>query len=333
MIFSAQSMGCRSARRASAVALLSMLALARPATATPPRAESAEGSEADARSRFSEAVKLFKQGDVARALPLFEELASTTGSPNARLYVGHCHKQLERWRDAHAAFSAVVTETERLDGEKYEATRRAAQAELAALEPRVAKLVVALAEAPRALSVHVDGVEVSPKTFGSEWVLEPGSHRVEATGLDVEPISRTLVIEAGELKRISLSFTRIAQTEPHAGADSPSRRGELRTLGFVVGGVGVAGVAVWTIFGLQAKADYDALERECPDGCTNAASRDRIDHGKSSQTVANVGLAVGALGLAASGALLYLAFSEEETPRASVALSPGSASLSYEGRF
>ncbi len=321
--------------RPCAILFVAALALTRPATATPPPTETA-ATESDARSKFNEAVRLFKAGEVARALPLFEELASTTGSPNAELYVGHCLKHLERWRDAHVAFSAVAAEPRGTEDQKYEATREAARAELEALEARVAKLVVNWAEAPESFSLRLDGVEVDPHRFGSEWVLEPGSHRVEARGRDVEPISRTVAIEAGELKTISLSFVHVARPAAHesgTGAESPSRREKLRTLGFVAGGVGVAGVAVWTVFGLQAKADYDALERECPEGCANEKSRERIDSGKSSQTIANVGLAVGGVGLAASGALLYLAFSEDETPRASVALSPGSASLSYEGRF
>jgi hypothetical protein len=97
--------------------------------------------------------------------------------------------------------------------------------------------------------------------------------------------------------------------------------------------VGVAGVAVWTIFGLQAKSTYDELESECPDGCSDGAHRERVERGKSAQTIANVGLVIGAAGLAASGALLYLGFSDDETERASLSLSPGSASLRYEGRF
>jgi hypothetical protein len=323
-------------RRAATLALLAALVATHAATAVPPSGDDAEGSQADARSKFGEAVKLFKQGEVERSLPLFEELARTTGSPNARLYVGHCLKQLERWSEAHAAFSAVIAETTRLGDDKYELTRQAARAELEALEARVAKLVITLAEAPEELSLRVDGVPLDPNTLGSDRVLEPGSHRVEATGRGVEPILRTIVIEAGETKTLSLAFDQAARGASSEGGSAETgapSRGQLRTLGFAAAGVGVAGVAVWTLFGLQAKSAYDELESECPEGCTDSSHRDRIDSGKSSQTIANVGLAVGAVGLAAGGALLYLGFSDEESARPSLALSPGSASLSYRGRF
>lgn len=314
------------------LALLSTLGHVRLAAAAAPSAQ----QQAEARSKFGEAVKLFKQGEAARALPLFEEVANVTGSPNARLYVGHCLKQLERWRDAHAAFSTAIEETLRAGDEKYEVTRKAAQAELEALEPRVAKLVVALGHAPEELAMRLDGEALDPSTLGASWVLEPGSHRLEASGRGVEPILRTIAIEPGETKTVSLSFTSSGEPEREQRLGSEgaqANRARLRTLGFVAGGVGVAGVAVWTIFGLQAKGTYDELESDCPEGCSDGAHRERIESGKSAQTIANVGLVLGAAGLAASGALLYLGFSDDESERASLSLAPGSASLRYEGRF
>jgi hypothetical protein len=193
--------------------------------------------------------------------------------------------------------------------------------------------------------MRLDGVRLDPSSPGSSWVLEPGTHRLEASGRGVEPILRTVAIEAGETKTLSLSFTSSDEPEPERGLENEgasSSRGRLRTLGFVAGGVGVAGIAVWTIFGLQAKSTYDELEGECPEGCSDRAQspagdhearRDRIESGKSAQTIANVGLVMGAAGLAASGALLYLGFSDDQSERASLAVSPGSASLKYEGRF
>ncbi len=161
--------------------------------------------------------------------------------------------------------------------------------------------------------MRLDGVALDATTQGSRerWVPEPGTHRLEARGRGVEPILRTIAIEAGETRTVSLSFTSSGEQAPERGLDAEgasSSRGKLRTLG--LGG--------WR--GRRRRRGVDDLRppgekylrrarERVSEGCSDGAHRERIESGKSAQTMANVGLVLGAAGLAASGALLYLGFS------------------------
>jgi hypothetical protein len=338
---------CSCRPRTLALALLgALVSLASPAPAQAP--DSAQpGAETAAKEQFSRAVKLYKEGKAEQALPLFLEVANATRSPNARLYVGHCLVQLHKYVEAYRAFALTVKETGQRNSDKYDATREAAQAQLAVLSARVARLVISLADIPQGLAVAVDGTSVEEKELGAQLALEPGAHSIEARADGVVGVKREVNIEDGEVKTITLSFQKLEPGPPKAEAttsrapaptpaqaDTSAHGGTLRTLGFVAGGVGVAGFAVFTVAGLSAKSTYDQLSRECGSaGCADSAHRDAIDRGKSQQTVANLGLIVGAVGIAAGGTLLLLGLSQHPDTGASVALAPGGGTISYLGTF
>ena len=119
---------------------------------------------------------------------------------------------------------------------------------------------------------------------------------------------------------------------PPAGADDGTG---LRTAGFVAGGVGLAGLALFAIAGLGAKSAYDKLETECGGvPCTDEAHRSDIEGGKMLQTAANIGLAAGLTGLGVGATLLVLGSrspAEKRGPSASVSAS--GAMLTYGGHF
>ena len=325
------------------------LAWAAPSAAGPQAASAHEAGRrpmdaATAEAKFSAGLRLFKAGKMADALPVFREVADASGSPNARLYVGHCLQQLGKYVEAHRAFTAVVKQTTQRGDTKYEPTREAALAQLGLLEPRVAKVVVSVADVPTGLSVTLDGHPLEEKELGSPIVVEPGAHRVHATASEMAPVDRDVTVEAGESKTTVVIFKKLESAAPAPAeaaatpADAPRPSGHpLRTAGLVAGGVGVAGMAVFTVAGLMAKGTFDRMSEVCgSSGCSSAADLASIDTGRSQQTIANVGLVVGLAGLS-TGALLVLLGSRSRSADATsgVALSgaPGGASISYAGKF
>jgi hypothetical protein len=297
-------------------------------------AEPAAASAKDDKARFADAVRSYKAGDFAHALPEFEALARETGSPNAELYVGYCYAGLERPADAYAAFELAA----RTAGseERYAETRTAALNELSNLTLHIAKIVVSPVEQPPGLVVKVDGVVLDPEAFGSHRVFPAGDHRVEATATDRDPIVRDVHVEGGETKTVTLYFPKREAPAPGrtAAPISDENRGSgLRTAGFVAAGVGGAGLIAFVVGGLEARSVYNDLNRECGGSpCTDTAHQRDVDSGKSWQTVANVGLVVGGIGVATSATLLYFGYRKGET---SVALAPiaGGAVLSAKGHF
>ncbi len=306
------------------------------AWSAPLRAESAAPASApakDEKTRFAEAVRLYKAGDFAHALPEFDALASETGSPNARLYVGYCYAGLERPADAYAAFELAARGAG--SEARYAETRTAALSELSNLTLRIAKLVVSPVEQPPGLVVKVDGVVLEPGAFDTHRVFPPGDHRVEATATGHEPIVRDVHVEGGETKTVTLFFPK-KDAAPEPPAESRAARSDgsaLRTAGFVAAGVGGAGLITFVVGGLEAKRAHDSLEQACGAApCSDTAHQRAVDRGKSWQTVGNVGLVVGSIGVAASATLLYFGYRKGESS-VSVAPVAGGALLRGEARF
>jgi hypothetical protein len=237
----------------------------------------------------------------------------------------------------------VVKQTTQRGDTKYEQTREAALAQLGLLEPRIAKIVVSLVDVPSGLAVKLDGAPIEEKDLGSPVVVEPGAHKIEGTATDMAPVSRDLSVEAGESKTTILTFKKAdapaAAPEPTAAKAEapPSKPFPLRTVGFVAGGVGVAGLAVFTVAGLMANSTFKRMSDVCgTSGCSDAGQLSEIDKGRSQQTLANVGLAVGVVGLAAGATLIILGgrgHGSDSSATVAVSGIPGGGSISYAGKF
>jgi hypothetical protein len=332
-------------RHAGRLTLVAMLASASSSFAQPAQGPAAPMAESTAaKTQFVNAQRLFKMNQFAEALPIFLDVAETTHSPNARLYVGHCLQQLGKNVDAYKAFAAVVKEVTEHPDAKYAQTREAAVAQLAVLNVRLARIVVSPTDIPPNAMVKLDAAVVEQKDLGSSIVVEPGGHRVEVTADGAEPMLREVKIDGGELKTVTFSTqkvpdepaahapaSRLAPVEP---SDTPTEGGSAtRTIGLVVGGAGIAGLAVFTITGLMAKNTFGDLEAQCPSGCADAGHLDQINRGKTLQTTANVGLAVGLLGVGTGATLFFLGHKKRADNPVSVSLSNGGGMVSYAGRF
>lgn len=292
-------------------------------------------SASDPKARFTEATKLYKAGRLAEALPAFEALASETASPNAALYVGHCLKGLGKLADAYRAFEGSARGAG--NEERYAETRSAALSELAELGLRVGKLVVSPVETPEGLLVKLDGASLDPAAFGVHRVLEPGEHQVEAEAPDHDPIVQTIRLEGGETRTVTLYLKRREAAPAPPPPPSPARdtHTALKVGGFVAAGVGTVGLATFVVAGLGAQGVHDELEAECGKvPCLDAKHRDDADRGHSLQTVANVGLVVGIVGAAASGALFYFGYRDATSePTVGLSVQPRGVSASLRGRF
>jgi hypothetical protein len=79
----------------------------------------------------------------------------------------------------------------------------------------------------------------------------------------------------------------------------------------------------FAIFGSLARSTYDDLQTVCGGGPCPANKADEISSGKTYQTVANVGLALGILGVASGATLFVLSLPKASpTQNAALVLSP-----------
>jgi hypothetical protein len=275
----------------------------------------ADEGEAD---RFRAALEQFHARNYSAALPVFQQIVDRTGSPNARLYLARSLRALGRVAEAYEQMSitrrdaTAKAETE----ERYVGTRDASAAELAALEPRVGQVLVVFVEQLTHPKVTINGVELASERIGQPVAVMPGNVTVVASTASGEAaITRRLTINGGQLETLTMSFPQSegANAAPASEAPEPdgaedesaTTGGELRIVGYGVVGLGVAGMVMFGVAGAMANDKFDSVTEACGSRrCTDPAFADDIDSGKTLDTLTNVGLVVGLLGLSAGAALI-----------------------------
>ncbi len=157
------------------------------------------------------------------------------------------------------------------------------------------------------VKVSVDGKEVATKTDGKAIAIDPGEHvlRFEADGLPTA--TEKIVVRVGEknrLVKVQLGEAP-ATTAPVAPAPAPaqppigpprsgaSESSTPRTVGFVLGGVGILAIGGFAILGGTAKSDLDGLKSTCAPYCAQAD----LDSVKTRMLVGDILLGTGVAAL------------------------------------
>jgi hypothetical protein len=305
----------------------------------------AASAASDATAATSAAEELYKTAqerflakDYAAALPMFEQVLQQSGSPNARLYVARCHKELGHLAEAYAEMERTVRDATRMAASepKYEGTRNAAAVALALMDPIVGKLVLAIADNPPGLQVEIDGHAIGAERLERPIAVETGKIVVTASAPGRQSAKAELEIGAGQSRTVTLTLAPAATpgvprppplaAEPHGG--------EVRTAGFVIGGLGVASMVVVAVTGGLALGSYGRLDDDCGgERCTDLAYADEVDRGKALRLTTNVFLGVGAACLAAGGLMVIFGGPSEEPTAAAIELAPLGAGMALRGRF
>jgi hypothetical protein len=292
--------------------------------------------------QFSEGRKRFKAGQYAEALPLFEQAFQASHSPNARLYLARTLRELGRLTEAYAELQATLDEARsRAETEpRYVETRDASAAELALLEPKVSKLVVALSGSVPGAEVTIDGVSLAPERIGRSVVLLPGKKTVVATAPGKAEVRKEVTLAGGSSETLALSLDQPmaatapapAPTEPEAGAGP---LGPVRIAGIAAAGLGVVSLVVFAVSAAQAKSSFDSLNSQCGgQRCTDPTTADEVDQGETMQTLSHVTLGIGLVAAVAGGLMIGLGGLGGETEQtAGLAVGPGRALLRYGLRF
>lgn len=290
---------------------------------------------------FSEAVAQFKAKDFEHALALFTRVTELKDSPNVRLYIGYCYKELGNDEEAHRAFVLTIKQALESENPKYAQTREAAHEQLSVLSLRLAKLTISVVETVNSFEISLDDHPLDPTQLGSPIVLGPGTHHVVALAKGTPPVIRDVELKKGDNKTITLLFERPSERRPSAppvvraaGKTTTKTSGQpWMTYGFAAGGLGLVGLGVFAVAGYQTRSTFDQLRAECSRGCSDIDHRNSINSGKTYQTVANVALAIGAAGALASATLFYIGFSSKGRAKSSVELTASAAGISCQGRF
>ena len=162
------------------------------------------------------------------------------------------------------------------------------------------------------VKVTVDGQPLVSKLDGQAVPMNPGQHTFHFEAADGSLDQQVVVSEGEKNQRIAvvLGAAAAAGAAPDAGGSSSP----WRTVGWVLGGVGVAGLGVGTVFGIVALSDKNNADCNASNVCKPGTSGPV----KTTSLISDIGWVAGGV-LLASGAALVL-FTPSGTREAATAV-------------
>jgi hypothetical protein len=315
---------------ARTVAVRALLAIAMTSAATsvssPARADSAAPSaaaKAKAKRAFARGEKLYKDGKVEEAAAAFQESCDAVPDPTALLMLARIQRDNGELLKARATYQNARDAAE-ANGQAS-ATLDEIKSELSDVDGVLGFIKIELSHAPPGTRVSIDDNDVTGQV-GTPIRAEPGPLVVTATTPDGMEKSENAIVKAGQSSSVKLAFdwqgkpaealpaTPKDEVEPASlpppkkePAPEPKQPSSTkRTLAWVTGGVGVVGVATFAVFGSMSASKFKNLEGDCPQKHCDPGLENDKNTGKTFQTVANVGLIVGAVGLGTAVTLFVI---------------------------
>lgn len=295
-----------------ALILVALLAL----TASPVLAQGRDATTAEA--LFNEGREAVKAGDFPRACAKFRESNRLDPAPGTVFNLADCEEKLGHVATAWTLFREVTQRVPASDERHAIATERAK-----ALEPKLPKLTVALAPgAPAGTRVLRDGVELGAAALETALPVDPGAHTLVVEAPGHRRSTRQVSVGEGQHERLTLSVGPAAPAS--AGADRAGARpsSAKRTWGWVLSGVGAAGLSVGTVTGLMVLGEKRRVDDNCDaEKRCNQTGMDAVDAGRTLGTVSGASFIVG--GLALAGGVYLLVSGDAKKPETALQLGPG----------
>jgi len=285
----------------------------------------AHAQQAAADALFDSARAAMAKGDFATACEQFRASDKLDPAVGTELNLADCEEQRGHLASAWELYRTVEEQLSPKDERIALAHSR-----VEALAARVPKLTLRLvAGAPNDSTVRDGQVELGAAAFGIALPLDPGAHELVVSAPGFEARSFKIQLTEGQTQILGVSPGRALGTNtqavpaaaPMKTEEAPKGRADTRTLGFALGGVGVAGLGVGAVAGLMVLGKQHTVDAEChPDKSCTSAGLSAASSGQTLQTVSNVGWVVGAAALGA-GAYFFFASGPSAKPSTSLSLS------------
>jgi hypothetical protein len=299
---------------------LASLPLAALFVAAPVMAEPSASDKASAERLFNSARRLSVAANHAEACPLYAESQRFEPAVGTLMYLADCYEKTGKPASAWATWLEAVAAARR-DGQKDR--EKTASERAAAAEKRVPNLSIEVPGSSRlpGLVVSKNGEPIKAALFGTPLPTDPGTFLIEATAPGHKPWKQsvevvaegTKILVVPELQPLPVEAsppTALSSAPPSAvpppATPPPEPPGNSRkTVAFVVGGVGVASLAIGSFFGLRALSRNDASKDECRTATLcNQTGLDLRDEARFSGNLSTLFFALGAVGVGAGATLL-----------------------------
>lgn len=254
----------------------------------------ADDPRATARALADEGADAYAQRNFARARSLFSRAYELVPAPTIALLEARALVELGRLVEAKSWYERAAAPLDDNASEPFRNAQLAAQAELAALTPRIPRLKLSIqGAAARRAEALLDGQRVPAARVGGWWELDPGTHSLQLQGKGVQPVAFEVQLIERDAKVVSVVASADEAEDPR------------RTLAWASFGVGAVGLATGIGAGIVSTNAHSDAERECRAGvCLRGSAGDAsAQRFRDFRAVSTIGYAVGAVGVGAGIAL------------------------------
>lgn len=317
---------------------------------------------------FRQGRQLYEEKKYADACPKFAESYRLDPATGSLLALASCHEAQGKLASAWAEYNDTAARARR-EGQNERA--EAAKLRAANLEPRLAKLNIAVAPGTQVpgLQITRDGVALAGGALGAPLPVDRGDHTIEASAPGFEKFSKLVKLVDGA--SLTVTIPRLAESPKRAEAAAPipaqlppvatpaapaptpaaselapqqtvkrdasSGSSVLRPLGIAAIAGGVIAGAVGGYFGVQAlskNADSNADNHCINDACDDLGTQRRRD----ARSAGNLSTAMFVVGgaLVAGGVVLFVVGGPAEAKRTVAAtpiVGPSSGGFAFNGSF
>jgi hypothetical protein len=275
----------------------------------------AQGADAGAAESLFQAGKaLLEQKNYAQACPKLAESYRLDPGTGTLLALALCHEGEGRLASAWGEFAEAGARSRR---EGRSDREELARQRMSALESRLPMLTITVASGAEKidhLEIKRDGIVVGSGSWATAVPVDPGHHHVEASAPGYKTFSQTVTL-ATDAARETIFVPVLERApelpeqplEPHEPGGSSGRPGgALRYTGLAVGGLGVVGVVIGSIFGVRAIGLNNDSKHDCDaqNVCGPAGTASRHD-AQSAGDVSTVAFVAGGV-LVAGGVTMFV---------------------------
>ena len=283
------------------------------------RLSNAQEQAGDPDQLFTEATQLINEEKFAEAIPKLEEAQRRDPGIGTLFNLAVCYAKVGKLAIAWRSFNQVEALARAAGKKQREA---AARAQLDELAPRVSHITLRVDDITVS-AVRVDGEPVSAADYAFVAV-DPGEHVVEAVAAAKKPFSATVnVAGEGELHAIVVPVLDPIETKTEVVTVADEGPNTRRTLGFVFGGIGLAGLAAATVTGIMLLDDKSTADERCKPSCVTSTGEidqegvDAVQRGKTLLPINAIAWGVGIVGLGA-GAFFVLTSGKKTPPKTAI---------------
>jgi hypothetical protein len=296
-----------------------------PSKATPAQRE-------EAQAHFLKGRDLYNAKSYDGALTELNASLDVVASPNTRLYVARCLRDMGRTAAAYAELGRTVADAKQVAGEdnKYEKTAQAATEERAQLASKLGFVDLRVTHAAPETTVKVGTDEARRGPWDEPVVVQPGTVEVVVETPGRAPIRQQVEVAVGQHQSMAVDAAADGAAPAPVAHEEPAPQPTLRPLFYATAGLAVVGLATFVIAGSMSNSTFSKLEDSCGAGPCPPGHEDDISSGKTQQTFANIGLAVFAVSAAASVTLFVVGSPKKA---AATAAAPATARLTAGPSF